>query len=133
VGVCGSGKSTLAAALRQAGYDARECGQEHSYIPDMWQRISRPQVLVYLAASLEKILTRLYSYMTPEVYWQQMQILEHARIHASIKINTDELDAGQVLEQVLIGLAGYHMVPGEGEGSTSPGRSPALKGQVLHS
>src|SRR5450756_723826 len=79
VGVCGSGKSTLAAALRLHGYDARECAQEHSYIPDMWQRISRPQVLVYLAASLNVVLSRLCSYVTVELYQEQLTKLAHAR------------------------------------------------------
>ena len=42
VGVCASGKSTLAKALRERGYNARQVLQEHSYVPYMWQRITRP-------------------------------------------------------------------------------------------
>jgi|WetSurMetagenome_2_1015567.scaffolds.fasta_scaffold639482_2 gluconate kinase len=105
VGVCGSGKSTLAAALRMQGYDARECSQEHSYIADMWQRISRPQVLVYLEASYAVVLTRLYSYVTPEVYQDQLQKLAHALAHASVYVNTDDQAPEQVLEQVLTYLS----------------------------
>ena len=109
VGVCGSGKSTLAAALRLHGYDARECAQEHSYIPDMWQRISRPQVLVYLAASLNVVLSRLCSYVTIELYQEQLTKLAHAREHASIYVNTDNLSADQVLSQVITGFEPYHI------------------------
>ena len=58
VGVCASGKSTLVAALCTLGYDARQCGQEHSHVPDMWQRLSRPQVLVYLHGSDGVVLSR---------------------------------------------------------------------------
>ena len=111
VGVCGSGKSTLAAALRLHGYDARECAQEHSYIPDMWQRISRPQVLVYLAATHNMVLSRLCSYVTAELYQEQVNKLSHARAHASIYVNTDDTPAEQVLLQVLTGLSPYHIVP----------------------
>lgn len=111
VGVCGSGKSTLAAALRLHGYEARECAQEHSYIPDMWQRISRPQVLVYLAATHKMVLSRLCSYVTAELYQEQVNRLAHARAHASIYVNTDDLTAEQVLVKVLIGLAPYHIIP----------------------
>ena len=58
VGICASGKTTLVAELAQRGFDARQCGQEHSYVPDMWRRISRPQILVYLDASPETVRRR---------------------------------------------------------------------------
>ena len=51
VGICGSGKTTLAQGLRRLGYEVKECGQEHSEVPYMWQVISRPDVLIYLDAS----------------------------------------------------------------------------------
>lgn len=113
VGVCGSGKSTLTAALRLRGYDVRECAQEHSYIPDMWQRISRPQVLVYLAASHSMVLSRLCSYVTAELYQEQLDRLAHARAHASLCVDSDVLDPGQVLSLVLAFLASYNLVPRE--------------------
>ena len=111
VGVCGSGKSTLATALRLHGYEARECAQEHSYILDMWQRISRPQVLVYLAATHCMVLTRLCSYVTVELYQEQLNKLAHAQAHASFYVNTDDLTAEQVLLHVLTGLLPYHLDP----------------------
>ncbi len=48
VGPCASGKSVLARALQDRGYDARQCSQEHSYVPDMWRRIGKPDVQIYL-------------------------------------------------------------------------------------
>jgi ABC-type glutathione transport system ATPase component len=120
VGVCGSGKSTLAVALRLHGYDARECAQEHSYIPDMWQRISRPRILVYLAASHSMVLSRLCTYVTAELYQEQIAKLAHAREHASIYVNTDILATEQVLLRVLENLALYRIEPGECEGKALP-------------
>jgi len=55
VGPCGSGKTTLVEALRELGYEARECVQEHSHVADMWRRISRPDVLIFLGISLESV------------------------------------------------------------------------------
>jgi len=48
VGPCSSGKSTLTTALKAAGYEARHPAQEHSYVPNMWQRLSQPDLLIYL-------------------------------------------------------------------------------------
>jgi hypothetical protein len=58
VGPCASGKSTLTAALRAAGYEARQPAQEHSYVPDMWRRLVDPDVLIYLDISYEALLER---------------------------------------------------------------------------
>ena len=53
VGPCASGKSTLVAGLRQLGYDADSAAQDHSYVPDMWQRLHPPDLLIYLDLTLE--------------------------------------------------------------------------------
>jgi adenylate kinase family enzyme len=42
VGVCASGKTTLAKILEEKGYHCRHISQEHSYVPDMWQRLTHP-------------------------------------------------------------------------------------------
>lgn len=55
VGPCAAGKSTVVAALRRAGWDAHQPAQEHSGVPDMWRRLTRPDVTVYLDASLATI------------------------------------------------------------------------------
>ncbi len=53
VGPCASGKSMLVEHLQQRGYNAREVNQEHSYVPTMWQRFTKPDLLIYLDVSQE--------------------------------------------------------------------------------
>ena len=53
VGPCASGKSSLTARLRELGYDAHSAAQDHSYVPDMWQRLNPPDVLIYLDVTVE--------------------------------------------------------------------------------
>ena len=48
VGVCASGKSTLIKGLKERGFNARHIAQEHSYVKDMWKRITNPDLLVFL-------------------------------------------------------------------------------------
>ena len=90
------------AGLRALGYEARECVQEHSYVPSMWQRISRPDVLIYLDVSLPVIERR-----KPRSDWKQAVLdeqrrrLAHARRHCDLYVDTDELTAQQVLARVV--------------------------------
>lgn len=100
VGVCASGKTTLVEQLQSLGYDARQTGQEHSQVPDMWQRLSRPQVLIYLDVSLQVARQRGQSYEEP-LYHEQHRRLEHARKHSHLFIDTTSLTPNQVLERVL--------------------------------
>ncbi|MBU0511729.1 MAG: hypothetical protein KJ638_08520, partial [Chloroflexi bacterium] len=51
VGACGSGKSSLVAGLSEHGYHAHHIAQEHSFVPDMWQRLTKPDVLIFLNIS----------------------------------------------------------------------------------
>ncbi len=102
VGVCASGKTVLAEGLRRHGYAARSCAQEHSYVPDMWRRIARPDVLIYLDASLETIRQRrpntTYTGRDLEIGQQR---LGHARQHAHLHIATDDLSEEEVLAVAL--------------------------------
>jgi ABC-type Mn2+/Zn2+ transport system ATPase subunit len=50
VGPCGAGKTTLTRNLTAAGISARAIAQEHSYVPYMWQKITNPDILIFLAA-----------------------------------------------------------------------------------
>ncbi|MHB0858671.1 MAG: hypothetical protein ACYC5M_14030 [Anaerolineae bacterium] len=103
VGMCASGKSTLVAGLTPLGYDAHSCAQEHSYVPDMWQRLARPQALVYLHASMA-VAHRRRPYMTDDYLQRQLERLQHARAHAHIVIDTDPLGPHQVLQRVIAEL-----------------------------
>ena len=93
VGPCASGKSTLAAALRAAGYEARQPAQEHSYVPDMWQRLVDPDVLIYLDISYEALLARRPFFGDQAYLEQEKARLAHAREHADIVIDTSEMTA----------------------------------------
>lgn len=100
VGVCASGKTTLVSGLKAAGYDAYNVAQEHSCIHDFWSK-RHPDLLVMIDATLPAILKR------RKVYWGEDRLvtqhgrLEDARRHADLFIQTDHLDAGQVLQQVI--------------------------------
>jgi len=101
VGPCGAGKSTLVEALRRRGSRAREVAQEHSYVPAMWQRITRPDVLIYLEVSREEAERRLQRTL-PAGWWEEiLQRLSHARSHADLVITTDGQTPEEVLEKAL--------------------------------
>jgi deoxyadenosine/deoxycytidine kinase len=104
VGVCAAGKSTLVAALRAQHYDARDCAQEHSYVPDMWQRLSRPEVLVYLDVSYEALCQRRTVDFDTAYLDEQRRRLAHARRHCAIYIDTSHLSREQVLAKIVARL-----------------------------
>jgi cytidylate kinase len=101
VGPCGSGKSTLIAGLEGRGYACRHIAQEHSYVQSMWQKISNPDLLIFLDASFAVSTTRRNLTWQKMDHDEQYRRLEHARAHAHIVIDTDHLTPGQVLQQVL--------------------------------
>jgi deoxyadenosine/deoxycytidine kinase len=101
VGPCGSGKTTLIAGLDRLGYRTRHIAQEHSYVKDMWQRLTKPDILVFLDASWN-ITCQRRSLNWTEAEWQEQQFrLEHARVNADLYIDTDGLSIEAVLERVL--------------------------------
>jgi hypothetical protein len=101
VGVCAAGKTTLVEGLRALGYNARQVGQEHSYVPYMWQRITRPDVLIYLHASYE-VVARRREVDYDAAYWQEQERrLAHAAAHAHLVIDTDALTPEEVLARAV--------------------------------
>jgi len=101
VGPCGSGKSTLIMGLNQHGYTCRHIAQEHSYVPAMWQIITKPKLLIYLHASFQVSTTRRKLNWLESDYTEQLRRLSHAHAHANIIINTDDLTPSQILQQTL--------------------------------
>lgn len=101
VGVCASGKSTLFKALSAQGYRCRHIAQEHSYVQDMWRRLTNPDILIYLEVSYEKTLERKRLNWTRAEYEVQVQRLHHARENADIRIQTDPLTPSELLATVL--------------------------------
>jgi deoxyadenosine/deoxycytidine kinase len=108
VGVCASGKTTLVNGLQAHGYRARQVSQEHSYVPDMWRRITMPDILIYLDASLETIRGRRRDDEWPEwLRGLQVERLSFARNHCDLKIMTDRLAPEEVLQNALAFLAAF--------------------------
>ncbi len=101
VGPCGAGKSTLIAGLEARGYRCRHIAQEHSYVPDMWKRITNPDLLIFLDASFEISTVRHQLNWLERDYAEQQRRLHHARENANLTLTTDSLTPAQVLEQVL--------------------------------
>jgi len=104
VGPCAAGKSTLIQRLRALGYQAKHIAQEHSYVPHMWQRLSKPDILVYLDVSYPLTIQRKNLDWTVNEYLEEIHRLRHARENAHLYINTDALSPEDVLEQVLLFL-----------------------------
>jgi cytidylate kinase len=101
VGPCGSGKSTLMTGLANDGYLCRHIAQEQSYVQSMWQKIPNPDVLIYLYASFPVSTARRQLNWQKKDHDEQLRRLAHAREHADLFIDTDDLTPGQVLQRVL--------------------------------
>jgi deoxyadenosine/deoxycytidine kinase len=101
VGPCGAGKSTLVTALKSRGIQAKHIAQEHSYVPAMWQKMTNPDVLIYLEVSHPVTIQRRQLDWLPREYEEQLTRLQHAKQHADLTIETDNLTPQQVLDKVL--------------------------------
>ena len=106
VGPCGAGKSTLVAGLEKKGYACRHIAQEHSYVPDMWQLITQPGILIYLNASFAVSTDRTKLNWLEKDHAEQLRRLSHARAHANLLIETDDLTPEGVLQRALDFLVG---------------------------
>lgn len=101
VGPCAAGKSTIAAALSERGWEARQPAQEHSGVPDMWRRLTRPDLLVYLDASYDTIRAH-----RPGIRWGQRYLrelrrrLSHARRHADLVVCVDQRSELETVEEI---------------------------------
>jgi deoxyadenosine/deoxycytidine kinase len=100
VGPCAAGKSSLIAELTKRGFNARHIAQEHSYVPDMWLRLTHPDLLIFLDASYPVTCIRRNLNWTEAEWAEQQRRLSHARQHADLYLNTDNLNAGEVLKKV---------------------------------
>ncbi len=100
VGVCGSGKSTLCSLIKPLGVTCRAIAQEHSYVQDMWQRLTRPRYLVFLDVSYQTATSRRNLNWAEWEYQEQMKRLAHAKKHADLIVVTDRMTPTQILELV---------------------------------
>jgi hypothetical protein len=101
----------LVDALRERDFTAHHVAQEHSCVPDMWQRIVAPDVLVYLDVSYEVACRRRPLEGGPEWLEEQVERLRHARVHCDLYIDTDPLTPEAILERVLSFLRDEWEVP----------------------
>lgn len=99
VGPCSSGKTTLIQGLKANGFTARHIAQEHSYVPDMWQRITHPDLLIFLDVSFEISQKRRVLDWRENDFLEQQKRLVHARQHADLVIFTDHLSVEAVLKK----------------------------------
>lgn len=102
VGPCASGKSTLIRVLDEAGYETRHPAQEHSYVPHMWQKLSQPDILIYLDVDYPNVVARRPKNPgPPERLEIQHERLAHARAHCDFYVDTSGLTPEEIQQKVL--------------------------------
>ncbi|MBI3738133.1 MAG: hypothetical protein HY258_03700, partial [Chloroflexi bacterium] len=89
------------AGLEREGFHCRHIAQEHSYVPSMWQKITNPDLLIFLNASFEVSTRRRRLNWTEADYAEQQNRLAHARQHADLLIETDALTPAEVLARAM--------------------------------
>jgi len=70
-------------------------------VPAMWQKITNPDILIYLNASFPVSTARRKLNWQKEDHDEQLRRLQHAREHANLLVDTDHLTPEQVLQKVL--------------------------------
>jgi deoxyadenosine/deoxycytidine kinase len=110
VGPCGSGKSTVSNALKQLQINAKHICQEHSYVPTMWQRMTGPDLLIFLDASYQETIRRRQLNWTIEEYQEQHYRLRHAREHANLYLYTDGASPQETIREILIYLMEFGII-----------------------
>jgi thymidylate kinase len=70
-------------------------------VPDMWKRLTDPDILIYLDVSYQRSLQRQAMDWTEKEFNEQLRRLQHAKEHSDIFLNTDYLTPSEVLEKVL--------------------------------
>jgi cytidylate kinase len=67
----------------------------------MWQRLTNPDILVFLQVSFPISLKRRNLDWKEKDYDEQLRRLAHAREHADLYINTDDLSIEEVVQKIL--------------------------------
>ena len=101
VGPCKSGKTVLKRGLVSHQYQVKHIAQEHSYVPDMWKKIAKPDILIYLNVSYQGTLDRSSLSWSLEQYEEQLRRLTHAHAHADLFIETDGKTPEEILRIVI--------------------------------
>ncbi len=101
VGPCAAGKTTLVQGLLLREFRAKVIAQEHSYVADMWKRLTNPNYLIYLDASYPVTMKRKNLNWNEKEYHIQKKRLRNAKQFADLYIETDNLTPAEVLEKVI--------------------------------
>jgi hypothetical protein len=101
VGPCKAGKTVLKRRLEAKGLNVRHIAQEHSYVKEMWKKISNPDVLIFLDVSYQTTLLRSSLGWSLSEYQEQLRRLTHARQYADLVIDTNPLTPDEIALQVL--------------------------------
>jgi guanylate kinase len=104
VGPCAAGKTTLIEGLVRHGFKARQIAQEHSYVPQMWEILTKPDILIFVDASFESCTERKQLNWAVKDYERQKERLTHARQHCDIYLDTEGISAEEALEHALEAL-----------------------------
>jgi cytidylate kinase len=67
----------------------------------MWQRLTNPDILVFLDVSYPITCQRRKLDWTEADWQEQQQRLSHARAHADLYLDTDKLDIAEVFDKVI--------------------------------
>jgi hypothetical protein len=70
----------------------------------MWQKLTHPDMLVFLQASYATCTRRRRLNWDLREYEEQLRRLQHASTHADLLVETDRLTPVEVLQAVLDGL-----------------------------
>jgi len=111
VGPCSAGKSTLIGKLNELNYSCRHIAQEHSYVPDMWQQLVNPIVLIYLDVSYRVSMHRRPLNLTLGEFDEQKNRLQHAFNNADFYLHTDDLSPEDVANKVIAFLNCHNINP----------------------
>ena len=80
-------------------------------MPAMWQRLTNPDILIFLDASYEVTCRRRRLNWTVDEYLEQHRRLAHARVHADCYILTDDLSPQEVRGLFLDFLRSKEIIP----------------------
>jgi thymidylate kinase len=87
--------------LKANGFSVRHIAQEHSYVPDMWKRLTNPDILIYLDVSYENTILRGNLDWTADEYAEERRRLRHARQHADLILDTNSMSILEVSNAVM--------------------------------
>ncbi len=91
--------------LGEHGFQVRQIAQEHSFVKDMWLRVTGPDLLIFLDVTYQESIRRRPQNYSQEEHQEQRYRLRHARDHADYYLHTDDLSIKEVKKKVLIFLS----------------------------